>query len=191
MVHDWGSALGFDWARRHPGAVRGIAYMEALVKPFRWADQNPEFASVFQALRSPAGDKMVLEDNIFVEQILPSLIQGELTEKEFAEHRRPFLERGENRRPTLTWPRQIPFDGAPEDVYEIINAYAQWLPTARFPKLFVNSDPGVITAMGDTRSFCRSFSHQTEITVEGLHYVQEDASDEIGIALAAWLDSVC
>jgi haloalkane dehalogenase len=189
VVHDWGSALGFDWAYRHPDAVRGIAYMEALVKPFSWKDQNPEFASAFKALRSSQGEQMVLQDNIFVEQILPSFIQRTLSNEEMDEYRRPYIEAGESRRPTLTWPREIPFDGDPDNVFRIIDAYSKWLPDAAFAKLFVNVEPGVITGMGNTREFCRSFSNQTELTVEGLHYVQEDAGQEIGIAISSWLDA--
>lgn len=187
VVHDWGSALGFDWAYRHPDAIRGLAYMEALVKPFNWKDQSPEFTAAFMALRSTQGEKMILEDNLFIEQILPNFILRDLTTEEMNEYRRPYMEPGESRRPTLTWPREIPFDGDPKTTYDIIDTYSSWLQGSKTPKLFVNAEPGVITGMGNTREFCRSFSNQTEITIQGLHYVQEDAGNEIAMALSNWL----
>lgn len=186
VVHDWGSALGFDWARRHPDAVRGIAYMEAIVKPLTW-DEWPEAARpIFQALRSPAGDKMILEQNVFVERILPGSMLRRLSDEEMDEYRRPFREPGESRRPTLTWPREIPIDGRPADVVEIVQAYADWLASAPVPKLFVNAEPGAIL-VGTQRDFCRTWPRQEEVTVRGIHFIQEDSPDEIGRALADWL----
>ena len=126
-VHDWGSALGFHWARRHPDRVRGLVYMEALVRPVTWAEWPEPARRVFQALRSPAGEEMILQKNVFVERILPASVLRGLGEAEMAVYRRPFLEPGESRRPTLTWPRQIPIDGEPADVVAIADAYARWL----------------------------------------------------------------
>jgi len=188
VVHDWGSALGFDWAQRHRDRVAGIAYMEAIVRPITW-DEWPEVArGIFQALRSDAGEEMILEKNLFVEAILPSSIIRGLGDDEMAEYRRPFAEPGEGRRPTLTWPRQIPIDGEPAEVVEIVQRYADWLVTSDVPKLFVNADPGTILT-GAQREFCRSWPNQTEVTVPGLHFIQEDSPDLIGTALAEWLDS--
>jgi haloalkane dehalogenase len=189
VVHDWGSALGFDWARRHPHAVRGICYMEAIVRPVTWAEWPDAARAVFQALRSPAGDEMILEKNLFVERILPGSVLRTLGEEEMAVYRRPFREPGESRRPTLTWPRQIPIDGEPADVVAIVQAYADWLPGTAFPKLFVNAEPGAIL-VGAQREFCRGWRNQTEVTVRGSHFVQEDSPDEIGAALARWLDGM-
>ena len=189
VIHDWGSALGFDWANRHRDAVRGIAYMEAIVRPVSW-DEWPEAARVvFQGFRSPAGEGMVLESNVFVERVLPGSILRKLDDAEMEAYRRPFREPGESRRPTLTWPRQIPIDGEPADVTEIVRRYADWLPTSDLPKLFVNADPGAIL-VGEQREFCRSWPNQTEVTVKGNHFVQEDSPDEIGRALADWLKSL-
>jgi len=187
VVHDWGSALGFDWARRHPERVRGVVYMEALVRPVTW-DEWPEPArKIFQAMRSPGGEEMVLQKNVFVERILPASVLRGLTEAEMTVYRRPFLEPGESRRPTLTWPRQIPIDGEPADVVAIVDAYAQWLAAAdALPKLFVNADPGVILT-GPQREFCRQWPNQREVTVRGSHFIQEDSPDEIGEAVAAFV----
>lgn len=188
VVHDWGSALGFDWARRHPDRVRGIAYMEAIVRPIPdWSQWPDDARRVFQAMRSPAGEEMVLERNTFVERILPTAIRRSLTEQEMDEYRRPFVNPGEDRLPTLRWPRQIPIDGEPADVVAIASAYADWLAAAPgIPKLFVNADPGSILT-GAQREFCRTWPDQVEVTVPGLHFVQEDSGEQIGQAVARWL----
>jgi haloalkane dehalogenase len=188
VLHDWGSALGFDWANRHRDAVRGIAYMEAIVKPLTWDEWPPPVRPVFQGLRSPAGEQMILEQNVFVEQILPGAILRQLSDAEMAVYRRPFAERGEGRRPTLSWPREIPVDGEPADVVEIVRAYGEWLRTAPVPKLFVDAEPGAILR-GSAREFCRTWPNQTEVLVKGVHFVQEDSPDEIGRAIAEWLPS--
>ncbi len=186
VVHDWGSALGFDWARQHPDAVKGICYMEAIVRPIGSWDEWPENArGVFQGFRSEAGEEMVLEKNLFVEGVLPNAIIRDLSPEEHDEYRRPFGEPGESRRPTLTWPRQIPIAGEPADVVAIVAGYAEWLATSPIPKLFVNAQPGAILT-GAQREFCRTWPNQTEVTVSGTHFVQEDSSDEIGAALADW-----
>ena len=185
VIHDWGSALGFDWANRHRDRVAGIAYMEAIVMPVTW-EQWPDAARpIFQAFRSPAGEEMVLEKNVFVERVLPGSILRDLSDEEMAEYRRPFVEGGERRRPTLTWPREIPIDGEPADVVEIVQAYADWLSGAELPKLFVNADPGAILT-GEQREFCRSWPNQTEVTVRGNHFLQEDSPVEIAAAIDDW-----
>jgi len=188
VLHDWGAALGFDWANRHRDAVAGLAYMEAIVRPVTWAQWPDAARGIFQGFRSEAGESMVLERNIFVEAVLPGSILRKLTDEEMAEYRRPYLEPGESRRPTLTWPREIPIDGEPADVTEIVSGYGEWLQTAPVPKLFVNADPGAILT-GGLREFCRTWPNQTEVTVRGSHFVQEDSPDEIGRAIADWLPS--
>jgi haloalkane dehalogenase len=190
VLHDWGSALGFDWARRHPGAVRGIAYMEAIVQPLPGWDGWPEAArGIFQAMRSPAGEELILEKNVFVENILPASIRRTLTDTEMDEYRRPFATPGDDRLPTLVWPRQIPVGGEPADVAADVGAYAEWLAsTPGLPKLFVNADPGIIL-VGPQREFCRGWPDQTEVTVPGLHFVQEDSGPQIGRAIAGWMDA--
>jgi haloalkane dehalogenase len=186
VIHDWGSGLGFHWAHTHPEAVKGIAFMEAIVETRdRW-DQFPDRArEMFQALRSPAGEEMVLEKNLFVEALVPGSILRDLTEEEMNEYRRPFANVGEDRRPTLTWPRQIPIEGQPADVTEIVDAYVDWLGKTSIPKLFVNADPGVLIT-GAVRDRVRSWPNITEVTVPGLHFIQEDAPDEIGVAVRDW-----
>jgi haloalkane dehalogenase len=188
VVHDWGSALGFDWANRHRDAVAGLAYMEAIVRPITWAQWPDAARGIFQGFRSEAGESMVLERNIFVEAVLPGSILRKLTDEEMAEYRRPYLEPGESRRPTLTWPREIPIDGEPADVTDVVSAYGEWLSTAPVPKLFVNAEPGAILT-GSLREFCRTWPNQTEVTVRGRHFIQEDSPDEIGRAIADWLPS--
>ncbi len=183
VVHDWGSALGFHWARRNEGAVQGIAYMEGIVGTMSWSAFPEQSRPLFQGFRSPAGDKLVLENNIFVERVLPGSILRGLTDEEMSVYRRPYTEAGESRRPTLTWPRQLPIDGDPADVSEIIADYQAWLPASKIPKLFVNADPGAII-QGPVREHCRSFANQREVTVKGVHFIQEDSPDEIGQAVA-------
>jgi haloalkane dehalogenase len=189
VIHDWGSGLGFDWAARHPERVKGIAYMEAIVMPVTWDDWPEAARNIFQGMRSEAGEEIVLEKNLFVELILPGSIQRRLSPDEMDEYRRPFLEPGEARRPTLTWPRQIPIDGQPEDVVEISRSYGEWLSTSEIPKLFINADPGAIL-IGRQREFCRSWPNQTELTVTGIHFIQEDSGAEIGAAIAEWLRGI-
>jgi haloalkane dehalogenase len=183
VVHDWGSALGFHWARRHPERVRGIAYMEAVVRPMTWNDWPEPGRKIFQAMRSPAGEEIVLVKNVFVERILPAGVLRGLTPGEMERYRAPYREPGESRRPTLTWPRQLPFDGEPADVVEIARGYADWLTKSPVPKLFVNGDPGFILTAA-LRDFCRSFPNQREVTVPGTHFIQEDSPDAIGRAVA-------
>ena len=189
VIHDWGSALGFDWANRHRSAVKGIAYMEGIVRPVTW-DEWPEAArGVFQGFRSTSGEEMVLDNNTFVERVLPGSILRDLSEEEMAVYRRPFQNSGEDRRPTLTWPRQIPIDGTPANVVEIVQAYADWLAEADLPKLFINAEPGAILT-GAQREFCRSWPNQTEVTVSGNHFLQEDSPHEIGQAIAEWRKAI-
>ena len=186
VVHDWGSALGFDWANRHRDAVKGIAYMEAIVRPVTWAQWPDAARNLFQAFRSPAGDAMVLEQNVFVERVLPASIQRKLSDAEMEVYRRPYGEPGESRRPTLTWPREIPIEGEPADVCELVRSYSEWLEQSPVPKLFVNAEPGAILT-GETRAYCRSWPNQTEVSVPGIHFIQEDSPEEIGRAVADWL----
>jgi haloalkane dehalogenase len=187
VVHDWGSALGFDWANRHRESVKGIAYMEAIVRPWdHWDQLGPRFRSVQQALRSEADEEMVLRDDYFVEQVLPARVLRPLSVEEMAEYRRPFAEPGEARRQTLTWPREMPIEGEPADVAAIVAAYANWLATNDVPKLCVRAEPGSILA-GANLDFVRGWPAQTEVTVAGSHFVQEDSPDEIGKAIVGWI----
>jgi haloalkane dehalogenase len=190
VVHDWGSALGFDWARRHPHAVEGIAYMEAIVAPVTWDDWPEAAKGIFQAFRSPKGEELILERNYFVEKILPLSVLNPLPDDVMAMYRRPYEEPGESRRPTLTWPRQIPIEGEPADVVADVEAYGEWLGTDDSPaKLFINAEPGSIL-VGKQREFCRSWPNQTEVTVSGLHFVQEDSADAIGKAIADFIGTL-
>ncbi len=189
VIHDWGSALGFDWANRHRDAVKGICYMEAIVRPMTW-DEWPEAArGIFQAFRSPAGEEVVLEKNVFVERVLPTSIKRPLDPAEMEQYVAPFATPGEDRRPTLTWPRQIPLGGEPEDVVKIVEDYGAWLEGSDVPKLFVNADPGSIL-IGPQREFCRGWKNQREITVSGLHFIQEDSPHEIGAALREFVEGL-
>ena len=185
VIHDWGSALGFHWANRHRDRVKGIVFMEAIVRPVTWAEWPEAAARVFQGFRSPAGDAMVLENNVFVERVLPGSIMRDLTDEEMAVYRKPFLEPGESRRPTLTWPREIPIEGEPADVTAIVQDYADWLSASDLPKLLINAEPGAILN-GPQLEFARSWPNTTEVTMPGNHFVQEDSPHEIGAAIVEW-----
>lgn len=188
VIHDWGSGLGFDWANRHREAVKGIAYMEAIVGPQGWDHWDiMKMRPFLEALRSDAGEAMVLQDNFFIEKIVPGAILRTLSAEEMAEYRRPFAEPGEGRRPTLTFPREIPIEGKPADVAEIVSAYGAWLATSNVPKLFLKAEPGALLAGGANLATARSWPAQTEVTIKGIHFVQEDSPDEIGRAIAKWI----
>jgi haloalkane dehalogenase len=188
VLHDWGSALGFDWANRHRDSVTGIAYMEAIVRRVAWDDWPEASRPIFRAMRSPAGDEIVLERNLFVERILPASIIRKLSDGEMDQYRRPFRQPGEDRRPTLTWPREIPIGGDPDNVAVIVDDYGRWLSASDVPKLFIDADPGAIL-VGTQRDFCRAWPNQTEVRVEGTHFIQEDSPNEIGEALRRWIQS--
>ena len=186
VVHDWGSALGFDWANHHRSRVRGITYMEGIVRPVAsWGEWSASATPIFQGFRSDKGETMILERNMFVERVLPGSVLRKLAEAEMTEYRRPFLQR-EDRWPTLTWPRQIPIAGEPADVVQISAAYSQWMAENDIPKLFINAEPGAIL-IGAPRDFCRSWKNQTEVTVPGSHFIQEDSGPAIGQAVAGWI----
>ena len=189
VIHDWGSALGFNWCFNNPNSVKGIAYMEAIVKEMTWEDWDNDAKSIFQGFRSDAGESLVLEKNYFIEKVLPGSIIRALSSDEMNEYRRPFLNSGEDRRPTLSWPREIPIECQPRNVCEIVNQYAEWMQTNDIPKLFINAEPGAITT-GRIREFCRSWKNQTEVTVKGKHFVQEDSPDEIGKAISTWYKNI-
>lgn len=189
VLHDWGTAIGLDWANRHREKARAIAYMEGLITPLSWSDWPDGVRALFEALRSPAGEQMVLENNFFVEQVLPGGVLRGLTDAEMAVYRRPYLKPGEDRRPTLSWPREIPFDGDPADVAAILADAADWMADNDLPKLFINADPGVVL-VGRQRELCRQWKNQKEVTVKGSHFIQEDSPHAIGEALAGWLKSL-
>ena len=186
VLHDWGTALGFDWASRHAGSVAGICYMEGIPIALNWDDWPESARGIFQAFRSDAGEDLILNKNIFVERVLPKSILRELTAEEMDSYRAPFVEVGEGRRPTLTWPRQIPIDDQPPESCAIVARYSEWLAASETPKLFINAEPGMVIA-GRVREVCRTFRNQQEVTVPGLHFIQEDSPDAIASAIAAWL----
>ena len=186
VLHDWGGALGLDWARRHADRIAGIADMEGIVTPMSWAEFPDAARDLFRAFRSPAGEHLVLEENVFVEKVLPGLVMRQMSEAEMAIYRAPFRNAGEDRRPTLTWPRQLPLDGEPTDVVTTVRAFADWMAVNTIPKLFVNAEPGAVLK-GRLREVCRAWPNQTEVTVAGTHFIQEDSPDEIGAAVAAFV----
>jgi haloalkane dehalogenase len=188
VLHDWGSALGFHWARRHEERVQAIAYMEAIVQPRRWEDFPTGRDAIFRALRSEKGEQLVLEENFFIETVLPKSIIRKLTDEEMNAYRAPF-KRKEDRLPTLVWPREIPIDGEPADVVEIVEAYGEWLSRSKLPKLLVVAEPGALL-IGRALEFCRTWPNQREVTVKGIHYIQEDSPAEIGAALHDFTHSV-
>ena len=189
VIHDWGSGLGFHWASQHRAAVKGIAYMEALVMPIEWDDWAESARGIFKGFRSEKGEDMVLNRNMFIEGVLPSAVLRKLGDEEMNEYRRPFIN-NEDRQPTLNWPRAIPIEGSPADVAELMRNYGQWLAEdTTVPKLFINAEPGTVL-IGRQREFCRSWPNQTEVTVKGLHFIQEDSPDEIGQAVVSWLGTI-
>jgi haloalkane dehalogenase len=186
VLHDWGSALGFDWANRHRHRVAGIAYMEAIVMPIEWSDFPGPMRAVFQGFRSPGGELMVLEQNMFVEAVLPASVKRQLTDEEMDHYRAPFRIPGEDRRPTLSWPRNIPIEGEPADVVATVEEYGAWLSQSDVPKLFIKGEPGALVR-GRALDFVRTWPNQTEVSVQGVHFIQEDSADEIGTAVASFV----
>lgn len=189
VIHDWGSALGFDWANRNQEAMQGIAYMEAIVRPMEWSEWPEDATPIFQGLRSAAGEEMILKKNLFVEAVLPGSILRKLTEKEMQAYREPFSKEGEGRRPTLTWPRQIPLGGEPADVVKIVDDYAKWLSQSTLPKLLIKAKPGAILT-GAVLEYARTWPNQKEVEVAGSHFIQEDSPDEIGAAVSDFVSEL-
>jgi len=189
VIHDWGSALGFHWAKHHPEAVKGIAYMEAIVCPVTWDDWPESARGIFKGFRSDKGEDLVLQRNMFVEAVLPSSVIRQMGEEEMNQYRKAFT-RVADRQPTLNWPRQIPIDGEPPHMVDLVASYGEWMATNQeLPKLFINADPGSILT-GKARKFCRTWPNQKEVTVAGTHFIQEDSPVEIGIAVAEWLKTI-
>jgi haloalkane dehalogenase len=189
VLHDWGGALGFDWAYRHQDRIRAAVFMETFVAPLTLDDLPESFHPTLKAVRSSEGETLVLEENMFVEKMLPGVTQRELSPEEMAEYRRPFLKPGDGRWPTLQWPREVPLSGEPDDVHDRIAAYSAWLRTAPLPKLFVDAEPGVFIT-GRIRELASSFPNQQRIEVKGLHFLQEDSPDEVGRAIASWIERI-
>jgi haloalkane dehalogenase len=189
VLHDWGSALGFDWANQHRDRVAGIAYMEAVTMPIDWSDFPGPMRNVFQGFRSPNGESMVLEQNTFVEGVLPASVKRQLTDEEMDRYREPFRDAGEDRRPTLSWPRNIPIEGEPADVVATVEEYGAWLSQCDLPKLFIKGEPGALIR-GRALDFVRTWPNQTEVFVQGVHFLQEDSPDEIGAAVASFVRAV-
>ena len=187
VIHDWGSALGFHWAQEHPSQVKGICYMEGIVMPLTWEDWNQDAKGIFQGFRSEAGTEMILRKNLFIEAVLPGSIIRDLSAEEMDEYRRPFINELD-RRPTLDWPRHIPIENHPKDICEIVKSYGEWMSVNEIPKLFINAEPGAILT-GKQREFCRAWKNQTEVTVSGSHFIQEDSPYEIGSAICEWLNN--
>lgn len=188
VIHDWGTGVGFLWAMRHPAAVKGVAYMEGIVKPVSWSDWPESAVGIFKGFRSDKGEDLILNRNMFIEGVLPSSVIRPLSNTEMDAYRAPHLET-DDRQPLLNWPRQIPIEGEPEDVVALVNEYGAFMAASDIPKLFINADPGSIL-VGAQREFCRSWPNQQEVTVKGLHFIQEDSPIEIGQAVANWLKAL-
>ncbi len=188
IIHDWGSALGFDWAHNNPKKVKAICYMEGIVQSMKWEDWNEDARGIFQGFRSPAGEEMILEKNLFIEAVLPGSILRKLSDEEMNEYRRPFKDK-KSRQPTLDWPRQIPLENEPPEICKIVDSYSQWMAKNDLPKLFINAEPGAIL-IGKQREFCRTWKNQKEVTVKGSHFIQEDSPNEIGSAIFDWLKDI-
>ena len=188
VLHDWGTALGFEWASKNPEKIKSLIYMEAVL-PVSWDDWPENAVKIFKGFRSDSGEEMILNKNLFIEAVLPSSIIRDLDDQEMNEYRRPFVNPGEDRRPTLTWPRQIPINAEPKEVFEKFNIFLEWMKNNDIPKLFINANPGSIL-VGKQREFCRSWLNQREVTVKGLHFIQEDSPTEIGEAIKQFLAEI-
>ena len=188
VIHDWGSGIGFLWAMRHSEQMKGIAYMEAIVKPMSWDDWDQDAAGIFKGFRSEKGEDLILNRNMFIEAVLPASVMRTLTEAEMNTYRAPYVN-ADDRQPLLNWPRQIPIEGEPENIVALVNEYGAFTASSEMPKLFINADPGSILT-GRQREFCRTWPNQQEITVKGLHFIQEDSPLEIGQAVAKWVDNI-
>lgn len=188
VIHDWGSGIGFLWAMRHAEALKGVAYMEGIVKPISWTDWPEGAVGIFKGFRSDKGEDMILNRNMFIEAVLPTSVIRELSATEMDAYRAPHVE-PDDRQPLLNWPRQIPIEGEPQDVVALVNEYGAFMAGSDIPKLFINADPGSIL-IGAQREFCRSWPNQQEVTVKGLHFIQEDSPVEIGQAVANWLKTL-
>ena len=188
VIHDWGTGVGFLWAMRHPAAVKGVAYMEGIVKPVSWSDWPESAVGIFKGFRSDKGEDLILNRNMFIEGVLPSSVIRPLSDTEMDAYRAPHLET-DDRQPLLNWPRQIPIEGEPKDIVALVNEYGAFMAASDIPKLFINADPGSIL-VGAQREFCRSWPNQQEVTVKGLHFIQEDSPVEIGQAVANWLKAL-
>ena len=189
VIHDWGSSLGLQWAMDHADRVSGIVYMEAIVTPMTWVHWPENARAIFEGFRSPAGEKLIFEKNLFIEGVLRGSVMRELSAAEMDEYRRPFVAGGEDRRPMLAWPRQIPLDGEPPEIVEKARRYGEFHRTSPTPKLFINADPGSIL-VGPARDYCRSWANQREVTVPGLHFLQEDSAAEIAAAIRSFAASL-
>lgn len=189
ILHDWGSALGFYWAMKNPEKIKAICYMEAIVSPINWSDWPEQARGIFKGFRSAKGEDLILKRNMFIEAVLPSSIIRKLTKDEMDEYRKPFLNESD-RQVTLNWPRQIPIEGEPSHMFRLVTSYAEWISNdGDIPKLFINADPGSIL-IGNQREFCRGWKNQTEVTVNGLHFIQEDSPHEIGEAISSWMRNI-
>jgi haloalkane dehalogenase len=187
VVHDWGSALGFDWARRHPDRVKAIVYMEGIVRPFLSWDEWPAVTrAFFQGQRTAAGEDLILQKNLFIEYLLP--LRG-IPKEAIEVYRRHFRNPGPSRQPMLTWTRELPISGEPADVVAIVENYARFLSTSLIPKLFIDAEPGGFL-IGAQREFCRSWPNQEQVTIKGAHFLQEEAPDEVGKAIARFVAKV-
>ena len=188
VIHDWGSALGFHWAKNNANSIRGVAYMEGIVAPVTWEDWPESARGIFQGFRSEKGEDLILNRNMFVDAVLPSSVIRDLSEEEMGHYRAAFST-PDDRQPTLNWPRQLPIQGEPKHIVRMVMEYGEFMAQSRIPKLFINADPGSIL-VGPQREFCRSWPNQTEVTVKGLHFIQEDSPAEIGQAVASWLNTI-
>jgi haloalkane dehalogenase len=188
VLHDWGSALGFYRAFRHRNQIQAIVYMEAIVQPRRWDDFPNGRDAMFRALRSDEGEHLVLDENFFIEVVLPKSIIRKLSDEEMAAYRAPFQDR-DARLPTLFWPRELPIEGAPADVVKIVESYGEWLAGSDLPKLFINAEPGA-QVVGRIRAVCRGWPNQREITVPGIHFIQEDSPSQIGAAIGEFIGNL-
>jgi len=187
VLHDWGSALGFHWAARNPRRVAAIAFMEAIVKPLTWPEWPEQARDVFRGFRTPGvGEKLIFEKNVFIENVLPGSILRKLTDAEMDAYRAPFVD-PKSRTPMWRWPNEIPLEGEPKDVVDIVTAYGKWLGESDVPKLLLAFEPGAILG-AELVEYCADHFRNLEVRSlgEGSHFVQEDQPEAIGDAIREW-----
>ena len=190
VIHDWGCALGMIYARLNSEKIKSITFMEGIAIPLTW-EKWPEIArKIFSLFRSDAGEELVLEKNFFVERLLLTDPISPMSEEDKKEYLRPYIDAGESRRPTLTWPRNIPLDGKePIETLEAVKANSEFHSSSSIPKLFINADPGLLL-VGEQREEIRSWKNLEEVTVKGNHFIQEDSPEEITNHLKSFINKL-
>jgi len=187
VIHDWGSALGFNYAMQNPDNVKGIVFMEALYQPSSWKNFPSSAYLIFKLFRNPImGKLMIMNRNFFVEKVLPKFTVRQLTKEEMDHYRQPYPDK-KSRKPLYVWPNQIPIDGKPRETYDVVTQYNKFLQESEIPKLLLWAKPGAIITEQAVEWIKSHFKNLEDNYIgKSLHYVQEDQPDAIGKAIKSW-----